>query len=92
MELIMTKGTRIELMGGPAEVWYLPGAEHFSSNYHREDGPAIIFDEGYPYDDLGSTARCQWYLNGRNHSFEEWCEEMKKTDEEIIFLKLKYGM
>jgi len=47
---------------------------------HREDGPAVIFDNGAKF----------WYLNHVNYSFEKWCNELNKSDEEKIFLKLKY--
>jgi len=49
---------------------------------HREDGPsAIIYHDGINY----------WYLNGIRYSFEEWCKILNKTDEEKIFLRLKYS-
>jgi len=48
---------------------------------HREDGPAIIM---YP------SGKKYWYLNDIEYTFEEWCKKLNKTDQEIIFLKLKY--
>ena len=50
-------------------------------NWHREDGPTIIWKSGY----------IRWYLEGEEYTFEEWCEKLDKTDEEIALLKLKYG-
>lgn len=48
--------------------------------YHREDGPAIRTVNG----------NIAWYLNGRFYEFDEWCEELNKTDEEKALLKLEY--
>jgi len=48
---------------------------------HREDGPAIIHSDG-------SKA---WYLNGIIYTFEEWLEKLNKSDEEKVFLRLKYS-
>jgi len=55
---------------------------------HREDGPAIECSDGTNY----------WYLNGirysfkdNEYSFEEWCKKLNKTDEEKVFLRLKYS-
>jgi len=48
---------------------------------HRENGPAIIYYNG----------DVRWYLNGIKYSFEEWIEKTSLTDEEKIFLKLKYS-
>ena len=57
------------------ESWYMKRV-----GFHREDGPAIIYCTGYV---------C-WYYYGKYYSFEDWCKETKKTDEEIVMLKLKY--
>ena len=49
---------------------------------HREDGPASLFVEH------GSA----WFwIHGEYHPFDQWCKVLNKTDEEITFLKLKYG-
>jgi len=48
--------------------------------FHNEDGPAIIFNGNY-----------FWFLNDERYLFEEWCKILNKSDEEIIFLKLKYS-
>jgi len=48
---------------------------------HREDEPAILCIDGRKY----------WYLNDFKYSFEEWCKKLNKSDEEIIFLRLKYS-
>jgi len=47
---------------------------------HREDGPAVEYNDGDKY----------WFLNDKEYSFEEWCNELNKTDEEKVFLRLKY--
>jgi len=54
--------------------WYINGKRH------REDGPAAIYSSGRKY----------WWLYGIEYSFEDWCKILNKTDEEIIFLRLKY--
>jgi len=51
-----------------------------NGNLHREDGPAIM----YPHRSI------RWCINGRQYPFVEWCNKLNKSDEEIIFLKLKY--
>jgi len=55
--------------------WYINGENH------REDGPAIIYPDG----------SISWYLNGIRYTFENWCEKLNKSDEEKVFLRLKYG-
>ena len=49
---------------------------------HREDGPAIIYPNG----------NMEWYSNGFKCDFEKWCIWRKKTDDEKIILKLRYGV
>jgi len=58
---------------------------------HKEDGPAAILltailpkgNHWYSYN--------EWYLYGKRYLFEEWCNKLNKTDEEKVFLKLKYS-
>jgi len=50
-----------------------------NSKNHREDGPAVEYNDGDKY----------WFLNDKEYSFEEWCNELNKTDEEKVFLRLK---
>jgi len=52
-----------------------------NGKFHREDGPAIYYNNGNKY----------WYLNGKEYSFEEWCKKLNILDEEKVFLRLKYG-
>jgi len=69
---------------GPAIIWY-DRSEYWYINgkRHRENGPAIYKDDDEP--------KCwYWYLNNIDYSFEKWCEILNKSDEEVIFLKLKY--
>ena len=47
---------------------------------HRDDGPAVITKDFEFY----------WAVNGEFYSFEDWCIELNKSDEEITKLKLKY--
>jgi len=49
--------------------------------YHHEDGPAIEYADGNKL----------WFLNGVEYSFERFLEKTSITDEEKIFLKLKYS-
>jgi len=89
----------------PYCIKYLNGDKDWYVNrkLHREDGPAIINRSGekrwYINDKLhkkDGTAIVYpnesifWYINGKEYLFEEWCEKLIKTDEEIIFLKFKY--
>ena len=55
--------------------WYL------GEQYHREDGPAIIWRGGH----------VRWYLYDRIMSFEEWLALVGMDDEEKVMLKLEYG-
>jgi len=52
-----------------------------NNKFHQEDGPAIIYPDG---------SIC-WYLNGLSYSFEEWLKLTPISDEEKIFLRLKYS-
>jgi len=71
---------------------------------HREDGPAIIYfnrsrswewfingerhrEDGPAYFDGNQIL---WYLNNKKYSFEKWLKLTPISDEEVIFLKLKY--
>jgi len=48
---------------------------------HRKDNPAIEYADGNKL----------WFLNGVEYSFERFLEKTSITDEEKIFLKLKYS-
>ena len=60
--------------------WVLENGE-----LHREDGP--VFEEY-----IGSTLYPHWYLHDEPFSFRKWCKNLSKTKEEIVQLKLKYGI
>ena len=75
---------RDELIGGPAWCSYSSG-----KTLHNKNGPSIIFDYGYPE---GGGKRVHWYLHDKRHSFEEWCRLTNKTEDEVLLLKLKYGL
>lgn len=47
---------------------------------HSEDGPAIIFE----------NERMHWYIDGYGITYDKWRTILKKTDEDVCFLKLKY--
>jgi hypothetical protein len=51
--------------------------------YHREDGPAIEFDDGTRY----------WFLDDVGYTFEQYFEliKPKMTQKEQILFKLKYN-
>jgi len=49
--------------------------------YHREDGPALKY----------SNETFNWFLNGIKYSFEEFIEKTPISDEEKVFLRLKYS-
>jgi len=69
---------------------YSDGGKDWKVNglYHHEDGPAVIYSNIYSYDTSGENKF--WYLNNIQYSFKEWCKILNKSDEEIIFLRLKY--
>jgi len=48
---------------------------------HCENGPALECTDGTKY----------WYLNGNHYTFEEWLEKLNISDEEKVFLRLKYN-
>jgi hypothetical protein len=49
--------------------------------WHREEGPALIFTNG----------DVEWYLNDTSYIFHKWCIELNKTDEAKMMLRLQYG-
>jgi len=51
-----------------------------NGKYHREDGPAVEYSDG----------NNEWHLNGKEYSFENWLKLTPISDEEKIFLRLKY--
>jgi hypothetical protein len=51
---------------------------------HREDGPAVLYS-AYNRDKIN------WWVKDVKYSFDEWCIEMNKTDEEKMLLRLQYG-
>ena len=54
---------------------------HRHGELHREDGPAIMYPNGSMI----------WAWRGTTYGFHIWCEEAGKTEDEIVYLKLKYG-
>ena len=48
--------------------------------YHREDGPAIIFADG----------EVEWFIHCVEYSFADWLIELNKTDEDKMMLRLQY--
>jgi hypothetical protein len=62
-----------------AKVWRL--GRYGSGSLHREDGPAIIHPDG----------RVCWIYEGNMLSFDKWCTRVDVSDEEKMWLILKYG-
>jgi len=56
------------------QMWWLNG------KCHREDGPATIWEDGSQF----------WYINGKIYDFDDYCKQLKLSEEVIVFLKLKY--
>ena len=65
------------------EYWQLPNGA-----YHREDGPAIIWNDGELF--------CIWFLMDDEYDFDAYCSELKrnygKTDEDIMMIKMQYDI
>jgi hypothetical protein len=59
-----------------SETWYNTAGE-----FHREDGPAIVFCHGGVH----------WMLNGHDDSFNDWCNKVNISDETKMMLRLQYG-
>lgn len=64
------------------------GTRHYHSRdddgdlfYHRANGPAREFRDGY----------VDWWLYGNDYNFEAWLAETPASDEEKVMLKLVYG-
>ena len=74
--------------GGPAIELYDGSKEWYKRGFcHREDGPAVMWmpTENNPF-------RCHWYVNGEHmRSPEQFQLYTECTDEELMFLILKYG-
>ena len=62
-------------------IWRLSFVEASAEYIHREDGPAIEWDNG----------EVQWRWHGRFLEFDEWLKVAEISDEKKVELKLKYG-
>jgi hypothetical protein len=47
---------------------------------HRDDGPAIIYDDG----------EVSWMLNDKIYAFGRWCVAANISDEDKMMLRLQY--
>ena len=66
---------------GPAVEWNDGTKAWYRNGHrHREDGPAIEYSNG----------DTSWYLNGKFFKFDQWCQHLRLTDEEIAIIKLQY--
>ena len=54
---------------------------------HREDGPAQEGDENF-----WGVDRYRWFWYDIPLSFSDWCFHTGKSDDEILMLKLRYGV
>lgn len=67
-------------------IWHYPfeGDNPFDDEciWHCEHGPALYH--------LTNTGACSWWLDDVKMDFEEWCELLNKTDEEIFLLRMTY--
>lgn len=59
------------------QTWY----RRKDGKFHRTDGPAVITEAGTLY----------WYIDGNNYTFKGYCRKLSLSDEDILYLKLKYG-
>jgi hypothetical protein len=73
---------KVHRVDGPAVIradgyksWYQHGVRH------RVDGPAIEWPDGYN----------EWYLHNKCLTFDEWIDKVDISDEDKVFMKLKYG-
>ena len=73
---------QLHRIDGPA-IELTNGDKHWYENgkLHRTNGPAIEFTSGDKW----------WYLEGMQCSFDEWCKRSTLTDQQITFLRIKYG-
>jgi hypothetical protein len=55
--------------------WYQHG------EFHRDDGPAIIYANGHK----------SWWLNNERFTFERWLDEVDISEEQKVMIKLQYG-
>ena len=53
---------------------------------HREDGPARIWHS------FGDKLEYEWWLYGNQLTFSTWCKRLNKTPEEILLLRITYGI
>ena len=78
--------------------WYLSGL------LHREDGPAIIRNDGAKFwykngrlhrEDgpaiIWKDGEVQWWLNHDRYRFDDFCAQNRLSETEIKLLLLKYG-
>jgi len=69
----------IYLFFSDAEWWTEDGTK--DGLIHRIDGPGCI---------RGKVL--EWFYKGQEYNFDEWCKVTNKTPEDILYLKLKYGI
>lgn len=79
---VWTSGDSYHRIDGPAISYPSGGRYWFVNNKkHRTDGPAVIFKDG----------TCEWFLNGIHITDPNVISIMDGNEDNLIFLKLKYG-
>ena len=72
---------QLHRLDGPAVLWPNGFKQWFvNGKLHREDGPAYE----------GADGTKQWYLNDKEYSLDDWLEALDVSDEDKVFLKLKW--
>lgn len=65
-----------------------------NGDYHRVDGPAVIFGDGVAIRGSIWTEQntyMSWWVRGQPYTFEDWLELVDIADEEAVMLKLEHG-
>lgn len=74
-------GNKFHRLDGPAVIYDTGWQGWFRhGKLHRVDGPAVIDDNG----------NATWWLNNSRYTFENYCKNVKLSDEDLVILKLKY--
>jgi hypothetical protein len=76
--------TTIAIKDGTATVYHLPyvGNSVYAPNcfWHNDKGPALVT----------TTGHASWWLDDDAMDFEEWCEKVTISDEEMFILRIAY--
>ena len=75
-------GSRFWTVKGPVTEYITVNEDE---RLHNEDGPA------FQYTTSSSFPVQLWYIDGTQYEFDEWCEKLNKTAEDIFMLRLVHG-